>query len=81
MRARAQGHAHVLVAQAAVLDGIDDEFAGVIQRLHEADHKRALEQLQEKVGKLGLAGLSGDEKEQYRQLLRADADADVARKL
>lgn len=62
-------------------DGIDDEFAGVIQRLHEADHKRAFEQLQEKVSKLGLAGLSGDEKEQYRQLLRADADAALARKL
>ncbi|MFT3849159.1 MAG: DNA primase [Propionivibrio sp.] len=62
-------------------EGIDDEFEGIIQRLREAEHKRAFEQLQEKVSKLGLSGLSSEEKEQYRQLLRSNADADSARKL
>ena len=62
-------------------EGIDDEFEGIIQRLREAENKRAFEQLQEKVIKLGLPGLSSEEKEQYRQLLRSNADADLARKL
>ena len=62
-------------------EGIDDEFEGIIQRLREAENKRAFEQQQEKVIKLGLPGLSSEEKEQYRQLLRSNADADLARKL
>ena len=50
---------------------IDEEFDGAVSRLQEAGNKRAFEVLQEKVHKLGVAGLSGEEKQQYLQALSA----------
>ena len=50
-------------------DDIDAEFDGAVERLLESERKRAFSQLQEKVNKLGVAGLSGDEKQQYLQAL------------
>ena len=50
-------------------DSIDAEFDGAVERLLEGDRKRAFEKLQEKVNKLGVSGLSGEEKQQYLQAL------------
>ena len=50
---------------------IDDEFCGVVSSLRAAERKRAFDGLQEKVAKLGVAGLSGEEKQQYLQALSA----------
>ena len=52
-------------------DDIDVEFEGAVKRLVEGENKRAFDLLQEKVHKLGVAGLSGDEKQQYLQALSA----------
>ena len=52
-------------------DDIDVEFEGAVKRLVEGENKRAFDLLQEKVSKLGVAGLSGDEKQQYLQVLSA----------
>lgn len=48
---------------------IDEEFEGAIQRLLEAEHKRDFATLQAKVAKLGVSGLSSEEKQQYLQAL------------
>ena len=57
-------------------DDIDVEFEGTVMRLVEGENKRAFDLLQEKVAKLGVAGLSGDEKQQYLQaLMRAGEQA------
>jgi DNA primase len=50
---------------------IDAEFEGAVERLVEGENKRAFDLLQEKVAKLGVAGLSGDEKQHYLQALSA----------
>jgi len=50
-------------------DDIDAEFDGAVERLAEGDHKRAFATLQEKIQKLGVAGLSSEEKQQYLQAL------------
>jgi DNA primase len=52
-------------------DDIDVEFEGAVKRLVEGENKRAFDLLQEKVHKLGVAGLSGEEKQQYLQALSA----------
>lgn len=69
---------HILRAAAAELmhqpfaeEGIDDEFAGAVRQLLEGGYKRAFAVLQEKVQKLGVSGLSGDEKRQYLAALGA----------
>jgi len=46
-------------------DGIEAEFAGAISRLQEGESKRAFDLLKEKAVRLGLAGLSSEEKRQY----------------
>ena len=46
-------------------DGIEAEFQGAISRLQEGESKRAFGLLKEKAAKLGLAGLSSEEKQQY----------------
>ena len=51
-------------------ESIDEEFDGTIQRLQEAESRRTFELLQEKIGKLGVSGLSGEEKQQYLQALQ-----------
>jgi DNA primase len=52
-------------------DGIDAEFDGAVRRLLEGEHKRAFAVLQEKVQKLGVSGLSSEEKQQYLAALCA----------
>ena len=51
-------------------ESIDEEFDDKIQRLQEAESRRSFELLQEKIGKLGVSGLSGEEKQQYLQALQ-----------
>ena len=60
-----------LMQQPFAEDGIDAEFEGVVSGLVEGDKKRAFALLQAKVTKLGVAGLSGEEKQQYLQALSA----------
>ena len=48
---------------------IESEFEGAVERLLEGEKKRAFALLQEKVARLGVAGLSGVEKQQYLQAL------------
>jgi DNA primase len=50
---------------------IDAEFEGAVARLQEAENKRNFDLLQEKVSKLGVAGLSAEEKQHYLQALGA----------
>ena len=50
-------------------EDIVSEFEGAVARLLEGESKRAFAVLQEKVSKLGLAGLSGDEKRHYVEAL------------
>ena len=51
-------------------ESIDEECDGTIRRLQEAESRRTFELLQEKIGKLGVSGLSGEEKQQYLQALQ-----------
>lgn len=48
---------------------VDEEFDGAVVRLVEGQKKRAFARLQEKVGRLGVAGLSSEEKQEYLQAL------------
>ncbi|MEI7614631.1 MAG: DNA primase [Betaproteobacteria bacterium] len=52
-------------------DDIDAEFEGAVKRLQEAESKRVFGLLQEKVSRLGVAGLSGEEKQHYLKALSA----------
>ncbi len=58
-----------LMQQPFAEEDIDAEFSGAIDRLLEAERKRAFAVLQEKVAKLGVAGLSSEEKAHYLQAL------------
>jgi DNA primase len=58
-----------LMRQPLVDEDIDAEFSGAIRQLQESERKRAFAQLQEKVAKLGVSGLSSDEKAYYLQTL------------
>jgi DNA primase len=60
-----------LMQQPFADDDIDAEFDGAVKRLQEGENKRAFDLLQEKVSKLGVAGLSGEEKQHYLQALSA----------
>jgi DNA primase len=60
-----------LMQQPFAEEDIDAEFDGAVRRLVEGENKRAFAILQEKVYKLGVAGLSGDEKQHYLQALNA----------
>lgn len=60
-----------LMQQPFADDDIELEFEGALERLLEANRKRTFAVLQEKVQKLGVAGLSGEEKQQYLQALLA----------
>ena len=59
-----------LLHQAFADEEIDAEFEGAMLRLREGEKKRAFAVLQEKVSKLGVSGLSGEEKQQYLQALK-----------
>ena len=58
-----------LMQQPFAEEDIDAEFNGAVERLAEGEHKRAFAALQAKVQKLGVAGLSGEEKQQYLHAL------------
>ena len=58
-----------LMHQPFAEEDVEAEFEGAVKRLIEGEQKRAFAVLQEKVAKLGVAGLSGDEKKQYLQAL------------
>ena len=60
-----------LMQQPYAEEDIEAEFSGAVSRLLEGESKRAFARLQEKVHKLGVAGLSGEEKQQYLQALSA----------
>ncbi len=52
---------------------VEAEFADALERLREAAQKRAFARLQSKVQRLGLAGLSSEEKQEYVRLLPGGA--------
>lgn len=54
-----------LMQQPFAEEDIDAEFDGAVKRLLEAETRRTFAVLKEKVSKLGLAGLSSEEKQQY----------------
>jgi DNA primase len=58
-----------LLRQPLVDEDVDAEFDGAIRQLQESEKKRAFARIQEKVAKLGVSGLSGDEKARYLQML------------
>ena len=64
-----RGAASELMQQPFAEEDIDAEFEGAVKQLLEGENKRAFAILQEKVHKLGVAGLSGEEKQQYLQAL------------
>ena len=71
-RLRGSAHENILRQAAAELlqqpfaeEGVDAEFEGALQKLREAQDKRIFATLQEKVYKLGVSGLSSEEKRQY----------------
>ena len=57
-----------LMQQPFAEEVIDAEFDGAVAALVESDKKILFAQLQEKVKKLGIAGLSSEEKQQYLQI-------------
>ncbi len=59
-----------LMHQPFAEDGLEAEFDGVVERLVEGERRRAFAALQAKVTRLGLAGLTEDEKRQYVEALR-----------
>ena len=58
---------------------IEAEFDGALGRLQEGERKRAFARLQEKVAKLGVTGLSGEEKAHYLRALGTFARGDESR--
>jgi DNA primase len=54
--------------------GAEEEFRDTLERLQEGGQKRAFAELQAKAQKLGVAGLSSDEKQAYLQLLSGQKD-------
>jgi DNA primase len=58
-----------LMQQPFAEEDIDIEFDGAVERLAEGEHKRTFATLQEKIKKLGVAGLSSEEKQHYLQAL------------
>jgi DNA primase len=59
-----------LMRQPFAEEDIDAEFSGAISQLQEGERKRAFAVLQEKVAKLGVTGLSGEEKAHYLQAMQ-----------
>ena len=52
-------------------EDIEAEFRGAVSQLMEAEQRKVFEVLQGKVAKLGISGLSGEEKQQYLKALTA----------
>lgn len=84
-RLRGSGHEGILQAAAAELlelpfaeEAIDEEFAGALRQLRDNEMKRALEPLQDKARRLGVGGLSGEEKQRYLQAIRGSSSVQAA---
>ena len=58
-----------LMQQPFAEEDIEVEFDGAVKRLLEGENKRAFALLQEKASRLGVAGLSDEEKQHYLQAL------------
>ena len=58
-----------LMRQPFAEEDVESEFAGVLSRLQEWERKHVFTLLQEKVARLGVAGLSSEEKQCYLQAL------------
>jgi len=78
LRERLRGSSDEAVVEAAAAellglpfdeDEVDAEFAGAIARLQEGGQKRAFAELQATVQRVGVAGLSAEEKAEYLRLL------------
>lgn len=54
---------------------VEAEFAGALLRLREGGHKRSFDELQARVRRLGVAGLTPEEKQEYLRLLMASGKA------
>ncbi|WP_313953178.1 DNA primase [Accumulibacter sp.] len=67
-----------LMHQPFAEDEIDTEFEGAVKQLLEGEHKRAFGILQDKIQRLGVGGLSSEEKQQYLQALSARGGASQA---
>jgi hypothetical protein len=52
-------------------DEIDTEFSGALRQLRDGEQRRVFALLQDKIQKLGVSGLSSEEKGQYLQALGA----------
>jgi hypothetical protein len=62
-------------------EAVDTDFDGAVSRLRESEKKRAFARLQEKAAKLGVAGLSSEEKARYLEALGRPAEPDGLGKL
>ena len=65
-----------LLHQPFAEDEVDAEFAGAISKLREGNQRRAFQLLQEKVRKVGVGGLSNDEKQRYLQSIALRGNAE-----
>ena len=80
LRERLRGAPEEAVIEAAAVEFLDSpldaeeiesEFLGVLERLREGGHKRDFNELQGRVRRLGVAGLTPEEKQEYLRLLSA----------
>ena len=78
LRERLRGTQHEAVIEAAAAeflhsslqpDEIESEFSGALARLREGGHKRDFDELQARVRRLGVAGLTPEEKQAYVHLV------------
>ena len=60
-----------LMQQPFAEDEIDTEFSGALRQLRDGEQRRVFALLQDKIQKLGVSGLSSEEKGQYLQALGA----------
>jgi DNA primase len=70
-----------LMRQPSTEEDVDAEFDGAVGRLREGEKKRAFARLQEKAAKLGVAGLSSEEKARYLEALGRPAASGGSGKL
>lgn len=67
-----------LMQQPFAEEEIDAEFDGAVRQLRESESKRVLERLQEKAQRVGVGGLSNEEKQQYLSAISARGGTDRA---
>ncbi|MBL8393075.1 MAG: DNA primase, partial [Candidatus Accumulibacter sp.] len=71
-----RGAAAELMHQPFAEDEVDAEFAGAVRKLREGNDRRAFQLLQEKVQRVGVGGLSNDEKQRYLRAIGVRSSAD-----